>query len=115
MQSEGLAFANKTKLKTRADHANLVSIPEKKSVFSRWSRKSKEETEEEPQLESLDEKEGDKHSFFTKLSKKTKNYMHQLMNTAEDEKKGLAPMKWQNFLKVSLKPVARCTNDFNRL
>lgn len=26
--------------------------------------------------------------------------MHQLMRTSEDEKRGLAPMKWENFVKL---------------
>ena len=52
-------------------------------------------------LEQEDKEEkGDRHSFFTTLTKKTKSYMHQLLNTAEDDKKGLAPLKWENFVKV---------------
>ncbi|KAK7685171.1 hypothetical protein QCA50_011534 [Cerrena zonata] len=88
MQEEGIE--EKSKLKSRPDFGNLAPISEKKGFFSKL-RKDKEE-EQVPK--------GDKHSFFSTLSKKTKSYMHQLMNTSEDEKKGLAPMKWENFLKV---------------
>lgn len=94
LKAEGL-LAGKEKVKSRADHANLTPIPEKKKkgYWSRFSRKDRTE-EDEP------EQKGNKFSFFSNLSKKTSTYMHQLLNTSEDEKKGLAPMKWEHFLKV---------------
>ncbi|PCH43414.1 hypothetical protein WOLCODRAFT_138330 [Wolfiporia cocos MD-104 SS10] len=93
MQTEGLTNT-KTKVKTRADHANLVPIPEKKGLFSRFSKKQQEKEEEEPS------RKGSKFSYFSKLTKKTATYMHQLLGTPEDDKKGIAPMKWEHFLKV---------------
>lgn len=88
LQEEGIE--EKNKLKSRPNFGNLAPIPEKKGIFAKFKKDKTEEPEEK----------GDKHSFFSTLGKKTKSYMHQLLNTAEDEKKGLAPMKWENFLKV---------------
>lgn len=93
LKEEGL-LSGKEKVKSRADYGNLSSVPEKKGYWSRFSRRDK--PEEEPE----DGKKGNKFSFFSKLSKKTSTYMHQLLKTSEDEKKGLAPMKWGHFLKV---------------
>ncbi|TFY60550.1 hypothetical protein EVJ58_g5077 [Rhodofomes roseus] len=88
LKEEGLA-GGKEKIKTRANHANLTPIPEKKKGYwSRFGRRDKTQETEEP-LEK--DKKGAKFSFFSKLSKKTATYMHQLLNTSEDEKKGLAP------------------------
>lgn len=96
LKEEGL-LGGKEKVKSRADHGNLASIPEKKrGYWSRFSRRDKAGEEQEFEAE----KKGNKFSFFSKLSKKTSTYMHQLLNTSEDEKKGLAPMKWEHFLKV---------------
>ncbi|KZT10678.1 uncharacterized protein LAESUDRAFT_734491 [Laetiporus sulphureus 93-53] len=94
LQTEGLNNS-KTKIKSRPDYANLVPIPEKKKgLFNRFGKKDK--TEED----TVSSKQGSKFSFFHKLSSKAKVHMHQLLNTSEDEKRGLAPMKWENFLKV---------------
>ncbi|KZT72233.1 hypothetical protein DAEQUDRAFT_723437 [Daedalea quercina L-15889] len=93
LKEEGL-LNGKEKIKSRADPANLASIPEKKKGY--WSRFGKQDKTEEAEPN----KKGSKFSFFSKLSKKTSTYMHQLLNTSEDEKKGLAPMKWEQFLKV---------------
>ncbi|KAG1731500.1 uncharacterized protein EDB91DRAFT_1252138 [Suillus paluster] len=38
-----------------------------------------------------------KHTWFSKLGKKTTGYMHQLLRAGNDEKRGA--MKWENFLK----------------
>ncbi|KAJ3984757.1 hypothetical protein F5890DRAFT_1474338 [Lentinula detonsa] len=38
--------------------------------------------------------------WFAKLGKKTRKSMHQILNTAEDETKGMAGMKWDAFVKV---------------
>ncbi|OBZ71054.1 GTPase-activating protein gyp1 [Grifola frondosa] len=94
VQSEGLDKASKTKVKSRPGHATLVAIPEKRSIFSKFSKKTRDQAEEEPK------EKGNKHSFFSRLTKKTTTYMHQLLHTSADETKGLAPMKWENFLKV---------------
>ena len=96
MQQEGLK--EKVKVKTRSDQPTLFDIPEKKtkgSIFSRFRGQKEKEVKNEPQEEN-----GDRHSFFTKMHKKTKAYMHQLLHTAEDEKQGIAPLKWEHFLKV---------------
>lgn len=95
LKEEGL-LGGKEKVKSRADHGNLAAIPEKKGYWSRFSRKDRTEEGQEQEPEP----KGNKFSFFSKLSKKTSTYMHQLLNTSEDEKKGLAPMKWEHFLKV---------------
>ena len=39
------------------------------------------------------EAKGDRNSFFNTLTKKTKCHMHQLPDTAEDDKKGFAPLE----------------------
>ncbi|KAG6860761.1 hypothetical protein C0995_007793 [Termitomyces sp. Mi166 len=75
----------KSKVKSRPNHAT--------GFFSRILCRVKGEPEERPQ-------KGAKHSWFIKLSKKSKGLMHQLLNTAEDDMKGIAPMKWENFLRL---------------
>jgi hypothetical protein len=93
LQQEGL-MSGKSKVKTRSDQPALFDISEKTSIFSRFSKKEKE-TKPEPKIE-----QGDKNSFFSKMTKKTKAYMHQLLHTAEDEKQGIAPLKWEHFVRV---------------
>jgi len=42
-----------------------------------------------------------KHSWFSKLSKKTTGYMHQLLKAGGDKgADGKGHMKWEQFLKV---------------
>lgn len=97
----------KSKVKSRPNHATVFATPEKKSgFFSRILSRVKGEPEEKPQ-------KGAKHSWFTKLSKKSKALMHQLLNTAEDEKKGTAPMKWENFLRVGNTDLFYIYSDFH--
>ncbi|KAG6885905.1 hypothetical protein C0993_007923 [Termitomyces sp. T159_Od127] len=87
-------ITQKSKIKSRPNHATVFATPEKKpGFFSRILSRVKGEPEDKPQ-------KGAKHSWFTKLSKKSKSLMHQLLNTAEDETKGTAPMKWENFVKL---------------
>ena len=90
VQEEGIT--EKTKHKSRPAFGDLASIQESKKGFFTKLKKDKEEDKGE---------KGDRHSFFTTLTRKTKSYMHQLLNTAEDDKKGLAPLKWENFVKVN--------------
>ncbi|KAJ3558020.1 hypothetical protein NM688_g1154 [Phlebia brevispora] len=97
LQKEGLNNS-KAKVKTRSDGPERPS--EKKSIFARWAKKHTPEADPEPEPEEKEYHSGDKHGFFSSLSKKTKTYMHQLLNTPDDEYKGLAPLKWDNFLKV---------------
>ncbi|KAG6850951.1 hypothetical protein H0H93_005820 [Arthromyces matolae] len=86
--------AVKSKIKSRPGFATAFAAPEKKTgFFSKFLSSVRGESEEKPQ-------KGAKHSWFSKLSKKSKGLMHQLLNTADDEMKGIAPMKWENFLRV---------------
>jgi hypothetical protein len=84
----------KEKIKSRPDHASLFSHPEKekKGFFSKLSIGLKGKDDAAPK--------NAKHTWFSKLSKKTTGYMHQLLATVEDTTQGIAPMKWENFLKV---------------
>ncbi|KIP10936.1 hypothetical protein PHLGIDRAFT_125248 [Phlebiopsis gigantea 11061_1 CR5-6] len=91
LKSEGLD-AEKSKIKTRADHATLFTIPEKKKgLFSRWTK---------PKSDKAEVNQKGAHSLFNRLSKRATTWMHQLMNSAEDEKQGLASMKWDHFVKL---------------
>lgn len=89
---QSLSISDK-KVKSRPDHASLFSQPEteKKGFFSSFSLK-KGKDKESAMKEA-------RQSWFSKLSKKTKPLMHQLMSTSENDKSG-APMKWESFLKV---------------
>ncbi|KAF8070672.1 hypothetical protein FPV67DRAFT_1488307 [Lyophyllum atratum] len=94
IQTENLD-AQKSKIKSRPNHATVFTEkPDaKKGFFGRLMSRAKGESKEPPQ-------KGAKHSWFSKLSKKSKGLMHQLLNTADDEMKGSAPMKWENFLRL---------------
>lgn len=83
----------KEKVKSRPNHASLFS--EKRGFLSKLNSKdkTKQEDENDPPVNK-------KFTWFAKLGKKTAGYMHQLMGTNADEK--VAPLKWDNFLKVSL-------------
>ncbi|KAL1736146.1 hypothetical protein EV714DRAFT_242551 [Schizophyllum commune] len=96
-----LLDAEKNKTKNRADHA---------SIFSETGSSKKEEKEKGKKggllskltgkgSDDVDQKEA-KLSVFKRLSKRAKGYMHQLLRTSEDDKRGLAPMKWENFVKI---------------
>ncbi|KAG6831829.1 hypothetical protein H0H87_003748 [Tephrocybe sp. NHM501043] len=91
IQAENLD-AQKSKVKSRPSHATVFGTP-KKGLFSKFLNRVRGEPEEKPQ-------KGAKHSWFSKLSKKSKILMHQLLNTTEGELKGIAPMKWDNFLRL---------------
>jgi hypothetical protein len=74
----------------------MFSITEKsKGFFSKFSSGKDKEKKEEGEEKKA------KKTWFHRLGKKTKGYMHQLLNTSEDDKKGTASMKWETFLKVS--------------
>ena len=82
LQSENLA-TQKSKIKSRPNYATTFGEPEKKkkvSMFSRIMGRGKAE-EEEP-------KKAPRHNWFSRLGKKSKSLMHQLLNTAEDDTKG---------------------------
>lgn len=90
--------SEKTKVKTRADHATLFSIDEDgkdRGIFSRFTKSKTKKAE-------VDEK--GKQSFFGNLKRKSKDYMHQLLSTPGDERKGSAGMRWSHFVKVSSFP-----------
>ena len=92
LQSENLD-AQRTKIKSRPDYAtSFTEKPEKKGVFSKLMGRNKDQ----------EETKGAKHSWFSRLTKKTTGYMHQLLNSPESDTKGITPMKWEHFLKVSL-------------
>jgi hypothetical protein len=109
LQSENLD-AQRTKIKTRPDYAtSFTEKPKKKGVFSKFMGRNKPQEEKEAK--------GAKHSWFSKLTKKSTGYMHQLLNSPEDETKGIAPMKWEHFLKVSClveSSFERYNNFWNR-
>jgi hypothetical protein len=91
LQSENLD-SQRTKVKTRPGYAtSFTEKPEKKGVFSKLMGRNK--TQEE-------DTKGPKHSWFSRLTKRTTGYMHQLLNSPENDTKGIAPMKWEHFLKV---------------
>ena len=91
---QSLSISEKRKVKSRPDHASLFSQPEteKKGFFSGLSLTKKGKDKESAMKEA-------RQSWFSKLTKKTKAHMHQLLNTSENDKTG-APMKWETFVKV---------------
>ncbi|KAF5380464.1 hypothetical protein D9615_004625 [Tricholomella constricta] len=99
IQAENLD-AQKSKVKSRPSHATVFTDkPAKRGFFSKlMSRAKGDDTEAEPQKDA-------KHSWFSKLSKRSNSLMHQLLNTAEDEMQGIAPMKWDNFVKVLMREM----------
>ena len=91
---QSLSISEKKKVKSRPDHASLFSQPEtgEKGFFSGLSLMKKGNDKESAMKEA-------RQSWVSKLSKKTKTLMHQLMSTSENDKTG-APMKWESFVKV---------------
>jgi methionine-rich copper-binding protein CopC len=93
---QSLNISDKKKVKSRPDHASLFSQPEaEKGFFSGLSLK-KNKDKETAMKEA-------RQSWFSKLSRRTKTLMHQLLNTSENDKPD-APMKWESFLKVTCAP-----------
>ncbi|KAM6502070.1 hypothetical protein JOM56_002047 [Amanita muscaria] len=94
IKTEHLDF-QKSKTKTRSDQASIFSndTKDKSGFLAKFRRKSTKDTPEEEQKKA-------KRSWFTKLSKKASNGMHQLLRTSPD--KGLAPMKWDNFVSLMI-------------
>ncbi|EMD37569.1 hypothetical protein CERSUDRAFT_114203 [Gelatoporia subvermispora B] len=89
LKTEGVG-EKKAKVKSRPDFANL----KESNLFSRFSRNDKHKGEADEGGKT------DKPNVFSRLSKKTAQYMHQLMQTSADEKQGKASMRWDNFVKV---------------
>jgi hypothetical protein len=98
LQSESLAEA-KNKVKSRPGHGNLTTVSEKRGWFSKFSKKEEENRVEEEEKKSMGK-------WFSQMTKKAKSGMHQLLGTTDDDKKGMAPMKWEQFLRVS--PLDQC-------
>lgn len=91
-----LNYKTEKKIKTRPDHASLFSNDddEKSGLFSKISSKVAGKDKEDEMKEA-------KQSWFSKLSKKTTGYMHQLLKGGEDPgAAGKGTMKWEQFLKV---------------
>lgn len=105
LKSEGLlgkTDKQKTKKSTQASEQE-----NKRSLFIRFASSfTKNSNDAAPgrTTEDVDSPSADikaaKHSFFVRLTKRTKGYMHQLLRTSEDETRGLKPMKWDHFVKV---------------
>ncbi|KAG6813367.1 hypothetical protein H0H92_011633 [Tricholoma furcatifolium] len=84
----------KAKVKSRPGFGTAFSGSDNKSgIFSKFFRRATGAREEKPE-------KGAKHSWFTRLGKKSKSLMHQLLNTSEGETKGITPMKWEDFLRI---------------
>jgi hypothetical protein len=93
---QSLNLKTEKKVKTRPDHASIFSNDqdEKKGLFSKISSTVTGKDKEKEMAEA-------KQSWFSKLSKKTTGYMHQLLKTGVDEgASGKGEMKWEQFLKV---------------
>ncbi|KAF8829046.1 hypothetical protein HHX47_DHR3000898 [Lentinula edodes] len=90
LQSEQLDVL-KTKTKSRSAQASLFSST--KGLFDKFGvgQEKKKDT-------SADKKE--RRNWFANLGKRTRTYMHQILNTADDETQGKAGMKWDIFVKV---------------
>jgi len=86
-------------VKSRPEQSRFTPQLDKigKGILSKFTSGKKGEEEEMEPNEQVD-----KRSWFSRLGKKTKTYMHQLLKTSEDETKGIAPMKWDHFLKVKI-------------
>ena len=97
VRSEGLA--EKAKVKSRHSGPALESIKEKKGFWSKFSKKE-EKKEEKPEE---DDDAVPRENWAVRMREQTKMYMRQMIGT----KDGLQPMKWENFLKVSLCHGAR--------
>lgn len=89
LQSENLV-STKRKVKSRPNHATTFSTCQKNGPLYDNDLGSESE---------IDEKTEPEINYFARLGKLEK-YMHQLLGTSEDEKKGSAGIKWRVFLKV---------------
>ncbi|KAG2153717.1 uncharacterized protein EDB93DRAFT_1081918 [Suillus bovinus] len=80
-------MSQKEKIKSRPDHASMFS----RGFLAKGKDKAKDKEENKDMVNS-------KHTWFSKLGKKTTGYMHQLLRAGDDERRGA--MKWESFLKV---------------
>jgi hypothetical protein len=77
----------KEKIKSRPDHASMFN----RGFLTKGKEKAKDKEEDKDTANN-------KHTWFSKLGKKTTGYMHQLLRAGDDERRGA--MKWESFLKV---------------
>lgn len=80
-------ISQKEKIKSRPDHASMFN----RGFLTKGKDKAKDKEENKDTVNN-------KHTWFSKLGKKTTGYMHQLLRAGDDERRGA--MKWENFLKV---------------
>jgi len=89
-----LEETKKDKVKSRPDHASIFSQDtEKKSgLFAKITKglTGKDETGQK----------NPKYTWFSRLSKKATDSMHQLLRTSEEAGKQPSPMKWDTFVKL---------------
>ncbi|KAG7446329.1 uncharacterized protein BT62DRAFT_968061 [Guyanagaster necrorhizus] len=93
MAQSGHSYAQnmgvKTKVKSRSDQPSLFA----KGVLGRLGV-GREKSKQEPESKST------RRNWFASMHRKTKDYLHQILNTSEDVTKGSAGMKWDTFVKV---------------
>ncbi|KAF8904426.1 hypothetical protein CPB84DRAFT_1727744 [Gymnopilus junonius] len=89
---KSMNIGSEKKVKTRPDHASLFSNsePKKQGFFSKMTGIGGKDKESEM-------KEA-KRTWFSRLSRKTSDLMHQLIKSSDNQPR--APMKWENFLKI---------------
>ncbi|EKM80649.1 hypothetical protein AGABI1DRAFT_105632 [Agaricus bisporus var. burnettii JB137-S8] len=81
---------HKVKPKTRSDQPSVLTKEEGKTESS------------DKQNSELDAKEqhAARCSWFSRLPRKTANFMHQLLRTSDDVKQGRSGMRWDDFVKL---------------
>ncbi|KAF6763057.1 hypothetical protein DFP72DRAFT_1030216 [Ephemerocybe angulata] len=93
-------FQQKAKIKTRADHASLFSTNTNEEGGSAGGLFSKVKSAFGGKTEGSQDSKNAKYTWFSRLSKKATDSMHQLLRTGEDAGKQPSPMKWETFLKL---------------
>lgn len=86
----------KSKVKTRADHASIFSNQSNQTTEQKggWASKLN------PFGSKTGENKNAKYTWFSRLSKKATDSMHQILRTGEDAGKQPSPMKWDTFVKL---------------
>ncbi|KAF7361625.1 hypothetical protein MVEN_00505800 [Mycena venus] len=97
LKAENL-LETKVKVKSRSE-TSLAAVPEteKKGFMSKFGFGKDKDKGKDAKKEGLKKP---RNTWFSRLTKKSTTLMHQLLRTSEDETKGMAPMKWENFLKL---------------
>ncbi|KAK7005784.1 hypothetical protein R3P38DRAFT_3214731 [Favolaschia claudopus] len=91
LKSEHL-LEQKAKVKSRSETSLALPPESKKRGFMSKFFSGKEAKKEELKKP--------RNTWFSRLSKKSTQLMHQLLRTAEDETHGQASMKWEHFVKL---------------